>query len=185
MRDASGARFCEPPDVFAGTMPLRVERTRPRVRWLAPRQPQPFKVKLADQRDAPSPSQAEGAMPSGAILPKAGAILLQPDCNSRRGIAPNCTRLHQIAPDCGHCAIKSKGRKPGRKNGILLLSFCLHLVACEVAEASRLLVVEAPRRHAAATFPGSLMPLPHRLSGTLNLVGFNLRQSKLIQLNPG
>jgi hypothetical protein len=29
------------------------------------------------------------------------------------------------------------------------------------------------------------MPAPHRLSGTLNLVGFNLRQSNLIQLNPG
>jgi hypothetical protein len=36
-------------------------------------------------------------MPSGAILTKAGAILPQPDCNSRRGIAPNCTKLHQIA----------------------------------------------------------------------------------------
>src|ERR1022692_625084 len=82
MRDAGGARLCEPQ------------------RFLAPRQPQPFKVKLADQRDVPSPSQAEGAMPIGAILTKAGAILPQPDCNSRRGIAPNCTKLHQIAPDC-------------------------------------------------------------------------------------
>jgi hypothetical protein len=34
-------------------------------------------------------------------------------------IAPNCTKLHQIAPDCGHCAKKSKKRKPGRKNCIL------------------------------------------------------------------
>src|ERR1019366_6486795 len=78
MRDAGGARLRAPK------------------RFLAPRQPQPLKVKLADQRDAPSPSQAEGAMPSGAILTKAGAILPQPDCNSRRGIAPNCTKLRSL-----------------------------------------------------------------------------------------
>jgi len=82
MRDAGGARLCAPK------------------RFLAPRQPQPFKVNLADQRDAPSPSQAGSAMPAGAILTKAGAILPQPDCNSRRGIAPDCTKLHQIAPNC-------------------------------------------------------------------------------------
>jgi hypothetical protein len=29
------------PQGYAGTMQLRGERTRPRVRWLAPRQPQP------------------------------------------------------------------------------------------------------------------------------------------------
>jgi len=97
--------------------------------------------------------------------------------------ARNCTRLHQIAPNCG-CAKKSRGRKPGRKNGILLLSFCLHLLAWKVAEASRLLALKAQRRDAAATFPGSLMPAPGRLSETLNLVGFSLRQSKLIQVNP-
>jgi hypothetical protein len=109
----------------------------------------------------------------------------QPDCNSRRGIAPDCTRLHQIAPNCGYCAKKSKRRKTGRKKSILLLSFCLHLFACKVAEASCLLALKAQRRDAAATFPGSLLPAPHRLSETLNLVGFNLRQSKLIQVNPG
>jgi hypothetical protein len=109
----------------------------------------------------------------------------QPDCNSRRGIAPDCTRLHQIAPNCGHCAKKSKRRKTGRKKSILPLSFCSHLFACKVAEASSLGALKAQRRHATATFPGSLMPLPHRLSGTLNLVGFNLRQSNLIQVNPG
>ena len=112
MRDAGGARLRAPK------------------RFLAPRQPQPFKVKLADQRDAPSPSQAEGAMPSGAILTKAGAILPQPDCNSRRGIAPDCTKLHQIAPNCGHCAKKSKRRKPDPDEKypspiFLLPSYCL------------------------------------------------------------
>jgi hypothetical protein len=60
-----------------------------------------------------------------------------------------------------------------------------HLFACKVAEASRLLALKAQRRDAAATFPGSLVPAPHRLSEKLNLVGFNLRQSKLIQVNPG
>jgi len=74
---------------------------------------------------APSPSQAAGARNSGAILTKASAIIPQPDCNSRRGIAPDCTKLHQIAPNCGHCAKKSKRRKTGRKKSILLLSFCL------------------------------------------------------------
>jgi hypothetical protein len=82
MRDAGGARLCAPK------------------RFLAPRQPQPIKVKLADQRDDPSPSQAEGAMPTGAILTKAGAIL--PNRTATPGeelhqIAPNCTKLHQIA----------------------------------------------------------------------------------------
>jgi hypothetical protein len=84
MRDANGARLCAPQ------------------RFLAPRQPQPFKVKLADQKDAPSPSQAEGAMPSGVILTKAGAI--QRNRTATPGeelhqIAPNCTKLHQIAPN--------------------------------------------------------------------------------------
>src|ERR1035438_3373572 len=82
MRDAGGARLCAPQ------------------RFLAPRQPQPIKVKLVDQRDAPSPSQAEGAMPTGAILTKAGAI--RPNRTAIPGeelhqIAPNCTKLHQIA----------------------------------------------------------------------------------------
>ena len=35
--------------------------------------------------------------------------------------ARNCTRLHQIAPNCGHCAKKSKRRKPERKKSILPL----------------------------------------------------------------
>jgi len=120
MRDAGGARLREPQ------------------RFLAPRRPQPFKVKLADQGDAPSPSQAEGAMPSGAILTKAGAIRrnrtatpgeelhqIAPDCTRLHQIAPDCTRLHQIAPDCTrlhqiapNCTKKSKRRKPGRKKGI-------------------------------------------------------------------
>jgi hypothetical protein len=91
--------------------------------------------------------------------------------------------LHQIAPDCGHCAKKSLGRKTDLKKIILLLSFCLHLIACKVAEASRLLAVKAQRLDAAATFPGSLVPAPHKQSETLNLVGFNLRKFNLIQLN--
>src|ERR1035438_1849993 len=131
MRDAGGARLRAPQ------------------RFLAPRQPQPIKVKLADQRDAPSPSQAEGAMPSGAILTKAGAIIPQPDCNSRRGIAPDCTKLHQIAVNC---AKQSIGRKTDPMKSILLLSFYFHLIACKVAEASCLLALEAQRREAAATF---------------------------------
>jgi hypothetical protein len=69
------------------------------------------------------------------------------------------------------------------KKIILLLSFCLHLFACKVAEASRLLALKAQRLDAAAAFPGSLVPAPHKPSETLNLVGFNLRQSNLIQLN--
>jgi hypothetical protein len=82
MRDAGGERLCAPQG------------------FLAPRQPQPFKVKLADQRDAPSSSQAEGAMPTGAILTKAGAI--QPNRTATPGeelhqIAPDCIKLHQIA----------------------------------------------------------------------------------------
>jgi hypothetical protein len=60
-----------------------------------------------------------------------------------------------------------------------------HLFACKVAEASRLLALKAQRLDAAATFPGFLMPAPHEQSETLNLVGFNLRQTKLIQVNPG
>jgi len=44
--------------------------------------------------------------------------------------------------------------------------------------------LKAQRLDAAATFPGSFMPAPHRLPETLNLVGFNLRQSNLIQVNP-
>jgi hypothetical protein len=130
----------------------------------------------------PSPSRNGGAMQSGAILTKAGAMRLQPDCNSWRGIALDCTGLHWIAVNC---AKKSLERKTGRKNGILLLFFCLHLIVCKVAEAFRLLALKAQRLDAAATFPGSLMPAPHRLSETLNLVGLNLRQSKLIQVNPG
>jgi hypothetical protein len=115
---------------------------------------------------------------------QSGCNPTQSDCNSRRGIAPDCTRLHQIAPNCGHCAKQSIGRKTDLKKSVLLLSFCLHLIACKVAEASCLLALKAQRLDAAATFPGSLMPAPHRLSETLNLVGFNLRQSKLIQVNP-
>jgi hypothetical protein len=136
---------------------------------------------------APSPSQAGGARNSGAILTKACAILRNRTATpgeELHQIAPDCTKLHQIALDCGHCAKKSKRRKPRRKKSILPLSFCLHLFACKVAEAFRLLTLKTQRLDAAATFPGSLMPAPHKQSGTLNLVGFNLRQSKLIQLNP-
>jgi hypothetical protein len=56
-----------------------------------------------------------------------------------------------------------------------------HLFACKVAEASRLMAGKVQRWDAAATFPGSLVPAPHKQSETLNLVGFNLRQSRLIQ----
>jgi len=83
-----------------------------------------------------------------------------------------------------NCAKKLLERKTGRKKSILLLSFCLHLVACKVAGASRLLAVKVQRLDAAATFPGFLMPAPHRPLETLNLVGFNLHQSNLIQVNP-
>src|ERR1022692_5145362 len=112
MRDAGGARLRAPK------------------RFLAPRQPQPIKVNLADQRDAPFPSQAEGAMPSGAILTKAGAI--RPNRTATPGeelhqIAPDCTKLHQIA------VIAPKNQKgenqSGRKVFCLYLSapsFCLH-----------------------------------------------------------
>jgi hypothetical protein len=109
----------------------------------------------------------------------------QSDCNSLQGIAPDCTKLHQIAPNCGHCAKKSKRRKPGRKKSIPPLSLCPHLFACKVAEAFRLPALKAQRLDAAATFPGSLVTALHKQSETLNLVGFNLRQSNLIQVNPG
>jgi hypothetical protein len=110
MRDAGGARLREPQ------------------RFLAPRQPQPFKVKLADQRDAPSPSQAEGALPTGPILTKASAILPQPDCNSRRGIAPDCTRLHQIAPNCTKLrSLRQKIKKGENQAGRKV--FCPYLFA--------------------------------------------------------
>jgi hypothetical protein len=89
-------------------------------------------------------------------------------------IAPNCTRLRSIAPK-NQWGEKQAGRKVS----------CPYLFACKVTEAFRLLALKAQRRDAAATFPGSLVPAPHRLSETLNLVGFNLRQSNLIQLNPG
>jgi hypothetical protein len=92
--------------------------------------------------------------------------------------------LHQIAPSCGRCAKKSKRRKTDLMKSILLLSFYFHLIACKVAEASCLLALKAQRLDAAATLPGSFVPAPHKPSETLNLVGFNLRQSKLIQVNP-
>jgi hypothetical protein len=83
--------------------------------------------------------------------------------------------LHQIAviaPN-NHWREKQTGRKAS----------CSYLFACKVAQASRRLAGKVQRLDAAATFPGSLMPAPHGLSGTLNLVGFNLRQFNLIQLN--
>jgi hypothetical protein len=102
--------------------------------------------------------------------------------------ARNCTRLHQIAPNCTKLQSlrqKIKKEKTRAEKRYSAPIYRPHLFACKVAEASRLLVVKAPRLDAAATFPGFLMPAPHRLSETLNLVGFNLRQSSLIQLNPG
>jgi hypothetical protein len=93
-------------------------------------------------------------------------------------IALDCTELRSIAPK-NHWREKQAGRMVS-----LLLSFCLYLFACKVAESSRLLALKAQWRNAAATFPGSLVPAPHKPSETLNLVGFNLRQSKLIQVNP-
>jgi len=135
---------------------------------------------------APSPSQAGGARNSTATRCK--RVQSYRNRTATPGeelhqIAPDCTRLHQIAPDCGHCAKKSMERKTDLMKSILLLSFYFHLIACKVAEAFRLLALKAQRRDAAATFPGSLLPAPQRPSETLNLVGFNLRQSKLIQLN--
>jgi hypothetical protein len=135
---------------------------------------------LARGAHAPSPSRNGRAMQTGAILTKAGAVLPQPDCNSWRGTALDCTGLHWIAVNG---AKKSLERKTGLKKIILLLTFSLHLFVCKVAEASCLLALKAQRRDAAATFPGSLAPAPHKQSEKLNLVGFNLRQSNLIQLN--
>jgi len=82
--------------------------------------------------------------------------------------ARNCTRLHQIAPNCGQVRQRINGEE-----------FCL-----QSGGGAPLLSLKAERQDPAATFPDSLVPAPHRLSGTLNPVGFNLRQSKLIQLNP-
>jgi hypothetical protein len=81
----------------------RSRETMTRHNWAASKL---IKVKLADQSDAPSPSQAGGARQSAAIAPQESAILPQPDCNSSLGIAPDCTRLHQIAPNCGQLRIK-------------------------------------------------------------------------------
>jgi hypothetical protein len=47
-----------------------------------------------------------------------------------------------------------------------------HLLACKVAEASRLPAGKVQRLDAAATFPGSLIPAPHRLSETLILTTY-------------
>jgi len=145
-----------------------------------------------------SPSQAGGAKNSTATRCK--RVQSYRNRTATPGeelhqIAPNCTKLHQIALVCisplrlhwiaVNCAKKSMGRKTDLKKSLLLLSFCLHLFVCKVAEACRLLALKAQRRDAAATFPGSLVPAPHKQSETLNLVGFNLRQSNLIQVNPG
>ena len=70
---------------------------------------------------APSPSQAGGARNSGAILTKAGAIIPQPNCNSRRGIAPDCTKLHQIA------VVAPKNQKGENQSGKKV--FCPYLSA--------------------------------------------------------
>jgi hypothetical protein len=160
MRDVSGARLREPQRFLAAAMPLRGERTRPR---------------------RPRPAERE----IQAQLAKSG-------CNhTATGLqlpARNCTRLHQIAPNCTRLRSlrqKIKKEKIRAEERYSAPIYRPHLFACKVAEASRLLVVKAPRLDAAATFPGSLMPAPHRLSETLNLVGFNLRQSNLIQVNPG
>jgi len=101
--------------------------------------------------------------------------------------ARNCTRLRQIAPNCtklGSLRQKIKKEKTRAEEKYSAPIYCPHLFACKVAEASRRLALKAQRRDAAATFPGSLMPAPHRPSDTLNLVGFNLHQSNLIQVNP-
>jgi hypothetical protein len=124
-----------------------------------------------------SPSQAGGAKNSTATRCK--RVQSYRNRTATPGeelhqIAPNCTKLHQIAvaPN-NHWRDKQAGRKAS----------CSYLFACKVAQASRLMAEKVQRRDAAATFPGSLMPAPHRLSETLNLVGFNLRQFNLIQLN--
>src|ERR1022692_4478848 len=111
-------------------MPLRVERTRPR---------------------RPRPAERE-------ILPQLAAKGCNHTATGLQLPARNCTRLHQIAPDCGHCAKNSMERKTDLMKSILLLSFYFHLIACKVAEAFRLLALKAQRRDAAATFPGSLLP---------------------------
>jgi len=138
---------------------------------------------IARGAHAPSPSQAGGARNSGATRQKQ----VQSYPTGLQLPARNCTRLHQIAPDCTRLRSlrqKIKKEKTRAEERYSAPIYRPHLFACKVAEASRLLVVKAPRRDAAATFPGSLMPAPHKPSETLNLVGLNLRQSKLIQVNP-
>jgi hypothetical protein len=69
----------------------------------------------------------------------------------------------------------TKNRQDDRQKNGLLPSFCPHLFASKVEEASRLLVVKDQRRYAAATFPVlrsvNFELLPRKLSGlqTLNL----------------
>jgi hypothetical protein len=141
-------------------MPLRVERTPNRRPRLAERE---ILVQLSERGCNPTAT--------GLQLP-----------------ARNCTRLHQIAPDCTRLRSlrqKIKKEKTRAEEKYFAPIYRPHLLACKVAEASCLLAGKVQRLDAAATFPGSLMPAPHRLSETLNLVGFNLRQSNLIQLNPG
>jgi hypothetical protein len=138
---------------------------------------------IARGAHAPSPSQAGEARNSGATRQKR----VQSYPTGLQLPARNCTKLHQIAPDCTRLRSlrqKIKREKTRAEEKYSAPIYRPHLLACKVAEASRLLVVKAPRLDAAATFPGSLMPASHRLSGTLNLVGFNLRQSNLIQVNP-
>jgi len=97
--------------------------------------------------------------------------------------ARNCTELHQIAPNCTRLRLrqKIKREKTRPEERYSAPIYWTHLFACKVAEASRLLVVKASHRDAAATFPGSLMPALGRLSGTLNPVESNRRQFHLIQ----
>src|ERR1022692_3605829 len=93
MRDAGGERLREQQRFLAAAMPLRVERTRPR-------RPRPAEPEILVQLAAKGCNHTA----SGLQLP-----------------TRNCTRLHQIAPNCGHCAKKSKRRKPERKKSILPL----------------------------------------------------------------
>jgi hypothetical protein len=130
---------------------------------------------------APSPSQAGGARNSGATRRKRVQ-------SYRNRTATPGEELHQIAPNCTKLRSlrqKIKKEKTRAEEKYFASIYRPHLFACTVAEAFRLLAGKVQRLDAAATFPGSLMPAPHRLSETLNLVGSNLRQSNLIQVNPG
>jgi hypothetical protein len=102
--------------------------------------------------------------------------LVQFHCN---WTAIHRSELHQIAPDCTRLRSlrqKIKKEKIRAEERYSAPIYRPHLFACKVAEASRLLAGKVQRMDAAATFPGSFVPAPHKQSETLNLVGFMLIQ---------